>query len=134
MRKTVEITLINLILSLLFATIIPATGFVVAMKITLTNLETRLVYVEDNKASNQVLIDYIKLIEERTVLQKELNIENKTEHKQILDKLEEINEKIHQLELSNIKTMNFRGNKDQWFYEDLLCFVWERGVTFTSLQ
>ena len=134
MRKTVEITLMNLILSLLFATIIPATGFVVAMKVTLTNLETRLAYVEDNKASNQVLIDYIKLIEERTVLQKELNVKNIEQHDKILDKLDLINKKIHQLELSHVQTMNYRGGNNKWFYEDLLCFAWERGVTFTTLK
>ncbi len=104
------------------------------MVLTYYNMDAKV----DSKLDSKVFAQWITLTETRIATQKLLNVANKEEHEAILDKLEEINRKIHEIQLQYLRESVYRGDsekaKRKWFHEELICFAWERGITFNRLQ
>ena len=89
---------------------------------------SRLYELVDKKVDKDVLTQYIVLSEERNALYLEMFRDNKTEHKEMMKKLEKMDEAIHELKEQLIGYITTRGDSEMWDFEALTLFMLENRV------
>ena len=110
------------------------------MSFYLTQVYNQIDNLDANKVGVKEMTQYMKLIEERQQLQKDFNdkilirldsykLENNNEHHEILQRIDILNEKIHQWEIKYIGYIRTRGYENQrWDLQDVTLFMLENGV------
>ena len=89
---------------------------------------SRLYELVDKKVDKDVLTQYIVLSEERNALYLEMFRDNKTEHKEMMKKLEKMDEAIHELKEQLIGYITTRGDSEMLDFEALTLFMLENRV------
>lgn len=120
--KSINIDIQKIIIGAVLTILLSTTGFVV------NGVVRDIKDVEDSKVDNEVLIQYMKLIEERNNLQLKVNDTNADEHKEILQELKELNEKIHNLDVKLIGFIRTRGTIERWDLQAVTLFMLEARV------
>ena len=121
--KNINVEAWKVIVGILVTVLLSTAGFVV------NKINSDIQEVKEDKVNNDVLIQYMKLIEERNQLQMEINKENKTDHSEIIKELKLLNEKIHKLDVKVIGYIRTRGNSfERWDLEDVTLFMLEAHV------
>ena len=134
MKKIVELKLVNLLIALAIAAIIPTVGAVVTTLVKSAVIENEQKNINeklDKKVDAAILLQYLDFMEKRFKLQKEINEKGDKRDAEILNELKLLNEKIHELKVEMIGIEVFRGgNNVRWDYEKLICFAWSNGIYF----
>ena len=134
MNQKFELTVLKFMLSLLASALIPTIGFVSVTLTTTARLELQTELLKeglDKKVDADILLQYMKLQQERQQLQNQLNLKNETKHEKLSNEIHRLEEEIHALEVKMIGYMPFRDpDVRQWNYEKLINFAWNNNVYF----